>query len=575
MEKKNSLKYIYEISQGNKGQICLLIVSRSVIAFISVATALVLREIINAAIAHQNSLFFFYISILIAMICFRIIAGTLSRFLQEKINAQLENKCKKRFFATLLSKEYSYISTVHSGQWMTQLTNDTVIVANGITNILPDLAGMLVKLIGATGFILLMEPRFLYVFIPGIIILLAVSYLSRTKMKQLHKYVQEKDGNLRAFLQECFASMLIIRSYGVETLAVDKASVKMNEHQQARIKRNHFSNIFSTGFAILMNLTYLVGVGYCGYGILIGTISYGSFIAILQLVGQLQMPLANITGILPRYYAMISSVERLIEIEVLNDTNTKPRKTIKEILSIYQNQLNKLEMKNISFSYLRPVNKKIEFSNNQQEITFQNWNFEINKGEYIAITGPSGCGKSTLLKLMMGLYEPNQGNRYLYLNNQKVVLDSTWQNLFSYVPQGNYLMSGTIREIIAFSNQEQINDDKAIWQALSIACAKQFVEKLDKGLDTFLGERGAGLSEGQMQRLAIARAIFSNRPIMILDECSSALDDQTERQLIENLRLMTDHTVIIITHRPAALAICDKIYHVDNHELNYKENNIE
>lgn len=575
MDSKRTLKYLLEITHGSKFQILLLMIARVSIAVIGVASALVLREIINAAVASHSHVFFFNLFLLIFMIGLRIVAGTLSRFLQEKIHSDLENRCKKRFFDNLLIKDYGHISNVHSGQWMTRLTNDTVIVANGMTNILPDLGGMLVRLIGASSMILLMEPRFLFIFIPGIIILLVISYLSRAKMKQLHKYVQEKDGSLRAFLQECFSSMLIIRSYGTENIALKKAELKMDAHQNMRMHRNQFSNIFSTGFSILMNFTYLAGVGYCGYGILMGTLSYGSFVAITQLVGQLQTPLANITGILPRYYAMVSSIERLFEIEMLENTNHQPRKTITEILDVYHRQFEKIEMNHISFSYLRPVNQEMKLDLDYHESAFQNWNFVIHKGEYVAITGVSGSGKSTLLKLLMGLYEPDAGERCLYLNHQKVTLDSSWQHLFSYVPQGNYLMSGTIREVIAFSNQEKINDDHEIWQALTIACAHDFVSQLDHGLDTFLGERGAGLSEGQMQRLAIARAVFSNRPIMILDECSSALDDQTELQLIHNLRQMTDHTVIIITHRPAALNICDKIYHIHDHRLISKENNIE
>lgn len=185
----------------------------------------------------------------------------------------------------------------------------------------------------------------------------------------------------------------------------------------------------------------------------------------------------------------------------------------------------------------------------------------------MAITGPSGCGKSTLLKLLMCLYDPDEGSRYLQTTDSRITLDGSWQRLFAYVPQGNYLMSGTIREMVTFSDHRQSMHDEEIWRALSIACADEFVRKLEHGIDTVLGERGAGLSEGQMQRLAIARAVFSRCPVMILDECSSALDERTEEQLLRNLRSMTDRTVIIITHRPAALKICDRICQVNGKQL--------
>ena len=231
----------------------------------------------------------------------------------------------------------------------------------------------------------------------------------------------------------------------------------------------------------------------------------------------------------------------------------------------YENQLEQIVLEDISFSYRCPGcgTPGAEAQYNQSK-ALSGWNFSIRKGDYVAIVGPSGCGKSTLLKLLMCLYQPDTGRRYLQLNHEQVPLDGTWQRLFAYVPQGNNLMQGTIRDMVAFADHNRRQDEPAIWQALSIACADDFVRGLDHGLDTELGERGAGLSEGQMQRLAIARAVFSRSPVLILDECSSALDEPTEAQLLHNLRAMTERTVIIITHRPAALQICDRIWRVDD-----------
>lgn len=341
------------------------------------------------------------------------------------------------------------------------------------------------------------------------------------------------------------------------------------------MQRNQFFNVCSTGFSVLMNAAYIAGACFCGYGILMQTISYGSLVAILQLVGQLQSPLANISGILPRFYAMLSSAERLIEAETLGGNIPSARKTQQQVQQLYQNRLHRIVLRDISYSYLRPVENQEGESDapsvldkavrsGERFTALSGWNFEIQKGEYTALTGPSGCGKSTLLKLLMCLYEPDKGRRSLQTDSEEIPLDGTWQRLFAYVPQGNYLMSGTIREVIAFSDPDRMRDDKAIWKALSIACADDFVRKMRHGIDTVLGERGAGLSEGQMQRLAIARAVFSRCPVLILDECSSALDEATEKQLLLNLRSMTDRTVIIITHRPAALEICDKIWKVDD-----------
>lgn len=183
----------------------------------------------------------------------------------------------------------------------------------------------------------------------------------------------------------------------------------------------------------------------------------------------------------------------------------------------------------------------------------------IRKGECVALVGESGCGKSTVLKLLMSLYCIQKGEIYLSDNNGKEHrLDSTWWTFFAYVPQGSYLVSGTIREIVTFGKSDLMNQEEKIWRAFEVACADYFIKEFPAGLDTELGERGSGLSEGQIQRIAIARAILSERPVLILDEATSALDAETERKLLFNLQTMTDRTVLFVTHRSAVLDICDR-----------------
>ena len=190
-------------------------------------------------------------------------------------------------------------------------------------------------------------------------------------------------------------------------------------------------------------------------------------------------------------------------------------------------------------------------------VVLRNIDLQIRKGEFVAFTGPSGCGKSTVLKLLMCLYPLDDGKRFLTdTDGTEHELTAAWRSLFAYVPQGNQLMCGTIREVIAFGDPTSMANEQQLWNALDIACA-DFVAQLELGLDTPLGERGTGLSEGQMQRLAIARAILSDRPILLLDEATSALDQTTEQHLLENLRAMTDKTVILVTHRDAVLNTCE------------------
>ena len=237
-------------------------------------------------------------------------------------------------------------------------------------------------------------------------------------------------------------------------------------------------------------------------------------------------------------------------------------------MNFYHDSLQEIGLENVSFTYYPPSDKVTELSKDNMPTVLNHISFSIGKGEYVAFTGQSGCGKSTVIKLLMSLYRPDSGECFIRTVNGREILTSRYHRLFAYVPQGNQLMTGTVREAVTFADKTRMKNDEQIRQALKIACADEFVSELENGIDTLLGERGTGLSEGQTQRIAIARAIFSESPVLILDEATSSLDIATEKKLLENLRQMTDKTVIIVTHRPAALTICDRI-------LNFTENGIQ
>ena len=416
---------------------------------------------------------------------------------------------------------------------------------------------MAVKIIGALTVIFYIEPRFAFVLIPGGIFLTLFTYGFRKISKRLHKQVQEADGKLRVFLQESLSNMMVVRSFAREEFFKEQSWERMEKHKEKRLKKTSFSNVCMAGFGVIMNGAYVIGAAYCGYGILKGRLTYGTLLAVLQLIGQIQNPFANITGYLTRYYAMCGSAERLKEIEGNEKIISEEAKDVR---LFYETRLQGIYLKNVKFAY--PYEKQEE-----RNVIFNDVSFSVRKGEYIALTGPSGCGKSTILKLLLCLYDPDEGERILETDIEQILLTVEYRKLFAYVPQENYLMNGTIRECVVFGEQEKI-DDEEVWKALRIACGETFVRNLPNGLDTLLGERGSGLSEGQMQRIAIARAVFSKRPILLLDESTSALDAQTEKQLLANLQSITDKTVFIVTHRPEALSICDK-------ELNFSENGIQ
>jgi len=546
-EKTTSLGWISEVAGKKKIYIVFLMLLHILQGVCSIGMAVVLKQIVDEAVSRDKHGLGCFAGIMVGVICTQILLAIISKFLDEYTCASLENEFKGRLFQKLLKKNYADVTAKHSGEWMNRLTSDTVIVADGLTHILPGLSGMLVKLFGALALIIAYLPKIAYIIIPGGILLLIITYGIRKIMKKLHKSVQEADGRMRVFLQENLGSMMVVRAFAKEKETATGATARMEEHKKVRMKRNAFSNLSSVGFAAVMNGVYVFCVVYCCYGIINGDISYGTLMAVMQLVGQVQTPLANITGFLPKYYAMTASAERLMEAECYEE-DTEDVKPLEEIKALYTDKIQALGIRNGSFSYI----------SENEEKTLKNINIYIAKGEYVALTGPSGCGKSTLLKLLLGLYSLDEGERYLNTGLENLGLNSGFKRLFAYVPQGNHLMSGTIREVISFYDKELMKDEGRINEALKIACADSFIGELKDGIDTVLGERGCGLSEGQMQRIAIARAIFSDNPVLLLDEATSALDEDTERELLENIRKMTDKTVVIVTHRPAALEICDK-----------------
>lgn len=562
-ESKKTFRWLGEIIEKKKKYIVLLCVCQMYIGISSVLSALALRSLIDRAVAGDKNGFLQWAILFAGILLVQILVRAGIRFGEEFTRADLENACKHRLFEALLTGDYASVSGKHSEEWMNRLTSDAVVTADGLVQILPGILCMLVRMGGAFAAILVLEVRLAYILLPGAAILIFTTYGFRKVLKEMHKRIQETDGKLRIFMQEHLASLMIVKTFAKEKSSLAEADEKMKAHKRARMKRNHFSNVCNMGFAAAMNGVYFLGAVFCGYGILQGTVSYGTFVAITQLIGQVQNPLANISGYLPKYYAMIASSERLMEAEEF-ETDVLEKKSKKEIENFYKETFQEIGMCGASFSYLDNAAVKEDTNSICNQPVLKNLNLTVKKGEYIAFTGASGCGKSTLLKLLMCLYPLDGGKRYLKGkdNDSFLSLDSSWRGLFAYVPQGNQLMSGTIREIICFSDEKNMQQEKKLVQALKIACADEFVLSLENGIDTVLNERGQGLSEGQIQRIAIARAIFSERPILLLDEATSSLDEATERKVLHNLRKMTDKTVLIVTHRMAVLEICDKQVHM-------------
>lgn len=433
------------------------------------------------------------------------------------------------------------MTAYHSGDLLMRLSADVTVVCDGVATLVPSAVSMITRLVCAFSVIVSLDWRFGLLIIAAGAVFFCGARLFRSKIKKLHKQVQSTDGRLRAFLQEALESLLAVQVFGVQEKVARQADAYQTENYTAKLRKNRWAIFANTGFSAAFSLGFLVTLVWCGAQLLTGAITFGTLTALLQLVNQVQAPLSSLSGLFPQYYAMLASAERVLEIlELPNDTDSETEAQA----PISKNaEFRELHFSDVSFAYGK-----------NQVLTHAN--FTVQKNDFVVISGISGIGKSTLFKLLLGVLTPDGGKITVCTSENAYVAGKATRPLFAYVPQGNLLFSGTVRDNIRFIKEDAT--DAEITEAIRIACADAFIRELPDGLDTMLGEGGRGLSEGQMQRLAVARAVLTDAPVLLLDEATSALDEETEAQLLSNIRALQNKTCIIISHKKAAFAVCEK-----------------
>jgi len=531
----------------------LLMASNVAGALLGVFFALGSKQVIDSAVAGSRELFLRACLVQLALIVGLIATYALQRHLREWLAAELDRSFKKKLLQILLRGDYTEVTAFHSGELINRLNNDVRILNDGVLSAFPEFLALLTRLVAALIVLIGLEP----LFGTGIILLgavmLAGTALLRRKLKQLHKRVSEADGKVTGFLQEALEKLLVVQALGAAEEMERRADKLLATRFEAQRVRKNVSLAANTGVSVFSYVVSFAALAWSAGGLLAGTMSFGELTAVTQLVTQLRMPMVNLSGIFPQYVAMVAAAERLMELEALR----QPEEERFNAAALYE-QMEAIQAEGLSFSYNR-------------DKVLSETDLYLPKGAFAVITGPSGIGKSTILKLLLGICKPDRGELFLQLNSGRQTIGRSTGGLFAYVPQGNLLFSGTIRENLLLANPDSTEDEIA--RAVSLSGMEEYVAQLPLGLETPLLENGAGLSEGQAQRLAIARAILSKAPILLLDEATSALDEETEREVLLRLRSMKNCTCIAVTHRPAALQLADWQLEIENQKiLSHKRN---
>lgn len=471
-----------------------------------------------------------------------------------RANTTLQKSLRATVLEELLKKQYTNLSAFHSGEMVSRMLSDVQVVKNGILEIVPGIVSMAVSFIGAAILLIRMDWRFVVLLTAGGLLGLFLIVALEAPMKNRHAAVQEAEAKYHASLQETLENLLLVKASGSENRMKRQIGEKQEQLTAAQLKKGYFHAAMNHGINLTFQLSWLLCLLWGGFGIYRSAITYGMLAAMLQLVNQVQGPISSVAGVAGQAYAAVSSAERIRDLLEL------PEEQDFSDPGIEAGELAELRLKNVQFGYDRDT-----------EPVLQQVSCTIRSGDFAAVTGISGEGKSTLFRLLLGVYQPNSGRMEVCLQvpgqeqPRTVPIGAGTRKLFAYVPQGNTLFSGTLRENLSMFTEDA--DDGKILEAARIACIEELIETLPEGLNTVLGERGVGVSEGQAQRIAIARAILTGAPVLLLDESTSALDEQTEAKLLRNLSRIPGKTCLIVTHRKAALEICDYCLHVEHGAL--------
>lgn len=548
VKNSSSLKWVYSVSKKSLIYVVLLAILSLFMSIVSVRFALVSKDVVDIATGAMQGRLLDAVILLVVYIFLQILIHILYTVTEVSVSCRLTNSIQKSVFYKASKRDYLSLGSYHTGELVNRLTSDTKIVSDAVMHLIPVATLLISQIVLSFYELARLDSQLAVICIMAFPLVTVAVRFYGVKMKPLNKKCMASDGKVKSYIQDVFQNILVVKAFVKENLCISRFSGIQKENFSLKFKRGIISIFANLLFFAVMSFAYYFALIWCAKKISSGFMTVGMLTAILQLVGMLQEPFKKFSSVITSYYAMTASAERLIELEAIAEDKFSECKTNQNISSLC--------FENLSFSY-------------EDDVVFSQMSAHIPGGKTVAVTGQSGIGKSTLFKLMLGVLKPTEGSIKVNFDNG-MCANLPVRDLFSYVPQGNMLFSGTILDNIAFFDKNI--DLQRAEKAARCACIDDFISSLDDGYHTVLGEGGAGLSQGQIQRIAIARAIYSDKHIMLLDEATSALDGEIEKSILENIKALTDKTCFIITHRPCALELSDMELHFENNSVKVNQN---
>lgn len=533
-------KWLWRAWRGNQLQAILNAAIGLLSVVVSLAQVWAVQHAIDVASGHAEGSIYWSVGVMALLVLCGFALRICSIWVRNILGIKAQNRMQQRMLDRILRSEWTGKESHHSGDVLNRLEQDVGTVVSFLTETIPNTISVVAMFVGAFLYLFSMDKVLAFVIVGIIPVFVLLSKLYIGQMRRLTRQVRDSDSKVQSVLQETIQHRMLIKTLESDSIMVDRLESTQSELRHRVVKRTAFSVvsnfILNAGFSV----GYLIAFLWAALRMADQTLTFGGMTAFLQLVNRIQGPARDLTRLAPVFVGVFTAAERLMELEE-----------------------NPLEEQGDPIPLTAPCGVRLEhityaYDDGDSNVIEQ-LDFDFYPGSCTAVLGETGAGKTTLIRLILALLHPNEGKVILYNQQERKELSPLMRCNFVYVPQGNTLMSGTIRDNLRLGKLNATEEE--IKAALEMSCAS-FVMELPDGLDTVCTEAGGGLSEGQAQRISIARALLRNRPIMLFDEATSALDPETERQLLHNILSNHDKTVIFITHRPAVVDYCDQTLHL-------------